>query len=112
MAISATTRPAEDHDRPVAGKLDLLELGGVEQDGRAVGGEVAQELVDLMLGADVDAAGRVEAEERPDAAGDPAGDRHLLLIAAGQSSDLGGGARVDLQLLGRARRHAAARGRG
>ena len=33
-------------------------------------------------------ARRVEAEHRPDAAGDPAGDRHLLLVAAGQPADL------------------------
>ena len=35
---------AEDHDRPIAGELDLLELGGVEQDRGARRREVAQEL--------------------------------------------------------------------
>ena len=56
--------PAEDHDRPIADELDLLELGRVEQDRRAGLGEVAQQHVDLVLGADVDAAGGVEAEHR------------------------------------------------
>ena len=40
---------AEDHDRPVAGELDLLELRGVEQDRRAGLGEVAEQHVDLVL---------------------------------------------------------------
>ena len=87
---------AEDHDRPVAGELDLLELRGVEQDRRARRRELAQELVDLALGADVDAARRVEAEHRPDAAGDPARDRHLLLVAARQAADLAPAARVSI----------------
>ena len=72
----------EDDDRPVAGELDLLELGRVEEDGRTGRCEVAQQHVDLALRADVDAARRIEAEHRLDAAGDPAGDGHLLLVAA------------------------------
>ena len=78
----------EDHDRPVADELDLLQLGRVEEDGRAGRRQVAQEDVDLALRADVDPARRVEAEHRPDAAGDPAGDRDLLLVAARQPADL------------------------
>ena len=88
---------AEDDDRPVAGELDLLELRGVQQDGGARRRQVAQQLVDLPLRADVDAAGRVEAQHRLDAAGDPARDGHLLLVAARQPPDLGLGARVDLE---------------
>ena len=87
----------EDDDRPVAGELDLLELRGVEQDGGAGLREVAEQHVDLLLRADVDAAGRVEAEHRVHATGDPAGDRHLLLVAAGQAADLALRPRVDLQ---------------
>ena len=52
-----------------------------------------------MLGPDVDAPGRVEAEHRPDATGDPARDRHFLLVAARQPADLALGPRVDLQSL-------------
>ena len=81
--------PAEDHDGPIAGELDLLQLGGVQQHGRAAGRQLAQQLVDLALRADVDAPRRVEAEQRPDAGRDPAGDRHLLLVAARQPADLG-----------------------
>ena len=63
----------EDDDRPVAGQLDLLELGGVQQHRGARRGEVAQQLVDLLLGPDVDAARRVEAQQRPDARRRPSG---------------------------------------
>ena len=62
---------AEDDDRPVADELDLLQLGGVEQDRGAGLGEVAEQHVDLALGADVDAARRVEAEHRLHAARRP-----------------------------------------
>ena len=88
---------AEDHDRPVADELDLLQLRGVEQDRGAGLRQVAEQHVDLVLGADVDAAGRVEAEHRPHAAGDPARDRHLLLVAAGEPPHLAPGPGVDLQ---------------
>ena len=63
--------------------------------------EVAEQLVDLGLRPDVDAAGRVEAEERPEPTRDPARDRDLLLIAAGQAADLLLGPRVDLEPLDR-----------
>ena len=91
--------PAEDDDRAVADELDLLELGGVQQDRRARLGEVAQQHVDLVLRADVDAAGGVEAEHDVDAARDPARDRDLLLVAARQAPDLVAGPRVDLERL-------------
>ena len=55
---------AEDDDGAVADELDLLQLGGVEEHRGAGRGELAQQVVDLALGADVDAARRVEAEER------------------------------------------------
>src|SRR5687767_2456233 len=56
---------AVDDDRPVAGSLDLIELRGQQQDRRAGCRQLADELVDLLLRADVDAARRVVEEERP-----------------------------------------------
>ena len=88
---------AEDDDGAVADELHLLQLGCVEQDRRALRRELAQQPVDLALGADVDAARRIEAEDRPRAGGDPARDRHLLLVAAGEPLHLALRARVDLQ---------------
>ena len=88
---------AEDDDHAVAGELDLLQLRGVEEDGCAGRGQVAQQDVDLGLGADVDPARGVEAQHRLDAAGDPARDRHLLLVPAGEAPHLAAGAGVDLE---------------
>ena len=96
----------------VADELDLLELGRVEQHRGTRRREVAQQDVDLVLRPDVDAAGRVEAEHRPDAAGHPARDGHLLLVAARQAADLARRAGVDLQALDRAVDGLAARVRG
>ena len=93
---------AEDDDRAVAGELHLLELRRVEQDGGAGPGEVAKQDVDLVLGADVDPAGRIEAEHRLHAPGDPPRDRHLLLVAAREPAHLALGPGVDLERVDRA----------
>jgi hypothetical protein len=87
----------EDDDGAVADELDLLQLGRVEQHGGAGLREVPKEHVDLLLRADVDAAGRIEAEHGVHAARDPAGDRHLLLVPAREAAHLAAGARIDLQ---------------
>ena len=52
------------HDDPVAEAQHLLEFGGDEHDRHAVGGEVGDELLDLGLGADVDAAGGLVEDEQ------------------------------------------------
>ncbi len=91
-------RAAEDHDGAVADQLDLLELRGVEQDRRAGLGQVAEQDVDLLLGPDVDASRRVEAQHRAHPAGDPTRDRDLLLVAAGQAPNLAARSRIDLEL--------------
>ncbi|BCH14071.1 hypothetical protein MesoLjLa_09220 [Mesorhizobium sp. L-2-11] len=93
--------PPKDDDDTIADTLHLLEFGCVEQHRLALVGEFAQQLVNLLLGADIDAARRVEAEDGLCFSGDPAGDRHLLLVAAGQPLHLALGARVDLQPLDR-----------
>src|SRR5258708_32286941 len=56
--------------------------------------------MDLGLGADVDAAGRLVEEKYPGARMQPAGDDHLLLIAAGKVADAHVGAlRPDAELV-------------
>ena len=89
--------PAEDDDGAVADALDLLQLRGEEQHRGAGGRQLADELVDLALRADVDPARRVVEQERPHAALQPAGDRDLLLVAAREPPRLGLRAGVDLQ---------------
>ena len=108
--MTSTTRAAEDDDGAVADQLHLLQFRGVEQDRLALLGQLAQQPVDFLLGANVDAARRIEAQDGPRIGGDPARDRHLLLVAAGQALHLALRARVDLQPLDRAADHARARG--
>ena len=47
-------------------------------------GELADELLDLGLGADVDAPGRFVEDEQPRREREPAREQHLLLVAAGE----------------------------
>src|SRR5205823_11760203 len=101
---------AEDHDGAIADQLDLLQLGRVQEHAGAGFGEVTQQDVDLLLGQDVDAAGRIEAQQHVHAAGDPPGDRHLLLVAARQAPNLAPGPYVNLKPLDRSL-HGAALGR-
>ena len=76
------------HDQDAVAHADqLLDLRGDHQDAGAVGGEPVDDLVDLVLGADVDAAGRLVEDEQARAAQQPLADHHLLLVAAGQVLD-------------------------
>ena len=89
--------PAEDDDGAIADAMDLVELRGEEQDRRAGLGELADEAVDLLLGADVDPARRVVEEEGAHAAVEPPRDRHFLLVATRQAPHLRLGSGVDLE---------------
>ena len=74
---------AAAHDHDAVGHADqLLDLGGDEQHGRALGDQLVDDLVDLVLGADVDAARRLVEDEDRRSAQQPFGDHHLLLVAA------------------------------
>ena len=63
--------PVPQHDDPVGHPHHLLQLGGDEQHRHALGREVGHHLLDLRLGADVDAAGRLVEDQQP-SAGSPA----------------------------------------
>ena len=52
-----------------------------------------------MLGADIDAAGRIEAKQGLKPGGDPSCDHHFLLVAAAQTAQFGPRAGIDLQTL-------------
>jgi hypothetical protein len=100
---------AVEADDAVADERNLGQLAREEEHRGAVRGELAQERVDLALGADVDAAGRVEAEQGLEPVREPAGDRHLLLVAAREPADLPLRPGVDRERLD-CRAHAAALG--
>ncbi len=69
----------------------------MEQDRAARFGEVAHQQIELVLGADIDAARRIEEEQDAAFGEQPLGDRDLLLVAAGEGAGAGPErARVDL----------------
>ena len=90
---------AEQNNRPVANQAYFRKLGSEQQHRRACVGHLAQQPIDLVLGADIDAAGRIEAKQGLKPGGNPSRDHHLLLVAAAQPAQLGPRAGVDLQAL-------------
>ena len=88
----------EQDDRPVANEAYFRKLGREQQHGRPGVGHLTQQPIDLMLGADIDAAGRIEAKQGLKPGGNPSRDHHLLLVAAAQPAQFGPRAGVDLQV--------------
>ncbi len=89
----------EQNNRPVADHGNFRKLGREEQHGRPSVGHLAQQPINLMLGADVDAARRIEAKQGLESRRNPSCDHHLLLVAAAQSAQLRLRSGVDLQSL-------------
>src|SRR6185503_3746883 len=73
------------HDGDAVAAADqFVVVGGIEQDRCAIVGELTHEAVKLLLGADVDAAGRVVEQNDARSGHQPFGDDDLLLVTAGQ----------------------------
>ena len=72
------------HQHPVGDMDELGQVAGIEQDRVALGGEVAHQLEDLALGADVDAARRVVEQQDARLGEQHLAEDHLLLVAARQ----------------------------
>ena len=82
-------RAAVAQDEHAIGALDdLLELRRDHQDAEALVGELADQRLDLGLGADVDAARRLVEDQELRIGAEPAGEQHLLLVAAAKLADL------------------------
>ncbi len=77
--------PGEDEDAVAFEQFGVL--GRVPEHEAAIGGAVAQHAVEVALGADVDAAGRVVEEDDGGAVDQAAGHQRLLLVAAGERED-------------------------
>ena len=83
--VEAADDPAAiEHHGAVANAGDLLDVGGKDEHGEAAVGERAELEVDLVAGADIDAAGRLLEDEELYRVHQPARDADLLLVAAGQ----------------------------
>src|SRR4051812_4001452 len=82
---------------------DLLGLRGVEEDRLALAEELHDELVDVVLRADVDTARDVVEEQDLRVGEEPAAEQHLLLVAARERAHLlhGRAGALDLEALER-----------
>ena len=83
-----TTAPSRRTIIAVGSLDDLFELGGDEEHGDPLARELADERLDLRLGADVDPARRIVEDEDPRVEAQHPGEQHLLLIATRQLADL------------------------
>ena len=78
---------APQHQDPVGQTEQLGEVGGDDDDPEPLAGQVADHLVELALGADIDALGRLVEDQHLGLGEQPAGEQHLLLVAARQGRD-------------------------
>ena len=101
----------QDED-PVGHREDLGQVARDEDDREAGRGELRDDPVDLDLGADVDAAGRLVEDQHARLGRQPLAEHDLLLVAARQRArELVDAGRADPKLLDVARRRSSARSR-
>ena len=88
----------EQHDDAIGEGEQLVEVLGDQQDTATGLAQPAQLVVDVGVGADVEAAGRLGGDEGAGLAGQRPGEEHLLQVAAGQPADgvVGLGADVEV----------------
>ena len=82
------TAAGHNHD-PVADAQKFGHLRGDHNNGLSLVGQIQNELIDLILGANVDTAGRLVQQQHLRLSQQPAADNDLLLVAAGEAADLG-----------------------
>ena len=99
LALEHRRDLAVPHHRDAVGDVDQLrQVARIEEDGVALGGELAHQLEDLALGADIDAARRVVEEEDARLGEQHLAEDHLLLVAARKrAGELVGRLRLDAQ---------------
>ena len=85
---SSADQPAlAEHQHPIGHAQHLGELRRDHQHGHALGHQLVEEAVDLGLGPDVDAAGRLVDDQHRRLAGQPLAEHDLLLVATRQCRD-------------------------
>ena len=76
------------HDQDAVGERDhFRHVAGDEKNGGALAGDLADELMQVGLGLDVDADRRLVDDEDLGLRREPFGDRNLLLVSAGEIAD-------------------------
>src|SRR5882672_6320708 len=81
-------RAALEHDDAVGERQHRLGLGGEHDDGKPLGAQISDDVDDVVLGADVHAAGWLAQYQEPRRIAQPFCERHLLLIAARQHAEV------------------------
>src|SRR6185369_9386020 len=87
-AVEVGNDAAVLEDVNVVAMREFLGLGGVPEERAATPRLFAEQVVDLDLGADVDAAHRIVHQYDPRIRAQGAGEQRLLLVAAGQRKDV------------------------
>ena len=97
---SPVIRPGRQGVDAVADAEQLGQLGGDDQHRLPLVGEPVDDRVDLVLGADVDAAGRLVEDQHVRVGEDPLRQHDLLLVAAGElAGDARDARRLDVHAL-------------
>ena len=90
LGVHFAGQAAAGHDQnPVTHAQQLGHFRRDHQNGLALVGQVDDELIDLILGAHVDAAGGLVQQQHLGVGEEPAAENDLLLVAAGEAADLG-----------------------
>src|SRR6478672_3012707 len=76
-----------EHEHPVHQLDQLVDLGREHHDGDPLGRELREQVVDVALRAEVDAAGRVVEQQDAWLGCEPAGDDDLLLVPSREGHD-------------------------
>ena len=82
--VGGRDAPFVQHQDPVAAAQQFRQFRTDQDDRLFRGGQLVDDAVDVLLGADVDAARRVVEEEHVGIDEQPSRQQHLLLIAAAQ----------------------------
>src|SRR5258708_25785184 len=93
-------RAALQDENAIGERQHGLRLGREHDDGKSPRAQIADDVDDVALGADIHAAGRLAQHQKTRRIGEPLRQRDLLLIAAGQHAEVElDRRRPDLQLL-------------
>src|SRR4029453_19295620 len=81
-------RAALEHDDAVGERQHRFGLGGQHDDGEPLGAQIPDDMDDVVLGADIHAAGRLAQHQQPRRIAQPLRQRHLLLVAAREHAEI------------------------
>src|ERR1039457_3916750 len=87
-AVQMGNDPAISKHIDAVAIVELVDFAGVPKEGAAVARLLAEEVVHLQLGADIDTAHRIVHQNNPRVGAQRSSEQHLLLIAAREREDV------------------------